>query len=408
MLRSVIATILSFMTFKIIKKSKKTRARLGVIETKNGVLQTPAFFPVATLANLKTLDSTDLKNLGFEGILCNTYHLMLKPGSDVVAKMGGLHSFMNFKGVIATDSGGFQVFSLGSGLEHGVGKIAKIFPGNRKEPNRNGLGSFLPKKSLLKIREEGVYFNNHLSGEELFLSPEKSIQIQQQLGADIIFAFDECTSPLHSKDYTEQAMERTHRWAVRCLEAANCPKLKIKSQKSKIKEQGLMGIVQGGEYRDLRERSAKFIGNLPFFGFGIGGSLGKTKNTMHEILAWAIPLLPEEKPKHLLGIGHLDDFEKAIQQGIDLFDCVYPTRVARHGLAILGKNQTINLQKSIFLKDKNPLLKGCCCPTCQNYPRSYVAHLIRAKEITGMRLLTIHNLWFFQQFLAKIREKLAK
>ncbi|MCG2690267.1 tRNA guanosine(34) transglycosylase Tgt, partial [Candidatus Parcubacteria bacterium] len=343
--------------FKVLQKSKKSRARLGIIETPNGALHTPAFFPVATLANLKTLDSTDLKNLGFEGMLCNTYHLMLKPGSKIVQKMGGLHNFMNFKGIIATDSGGFQVFSLGSGLEHGVGKIAKIFPGGKKEPS-----SFLKKKSLLKIREEGVYFQNHLSGEELFLSPEKSIQIQQNLAADIIFAFDECTSPLHDKDYTRLALERTHRWAVRCLEQR---KLKVQSSKFKVKEQMLFGIVQGGEYKDLREKSAKFIGSLDFDGFGIGGSLGKTKNKIYQILNWTIPLLPENKPRHLLGIGHLEDFEKAIKKGVDLFDCVYPTRIARHGVAILSKTQNINLQKSIFLQDKAPLLKGCLCPVCQ-------------------------------------------
>ncbi|MDP2950812.1 MAG: tRNA guanosine(34) transglycosylase Tgt [bacterium] len=398
------------MAFKVLQKSKKSRARLGVIKTPNGVLHTPAFFPVATLANLKTLDSTDLKNLGLEGVLCNTYHLMLKPGSKIVQKMGGLHKFMNFKGIIATDSGGFQVFSLGSGLEHGVGKIAKIFPGQakaEKTANWKELSSFFEgrgrKKSLLKIREEGVYFQNHLSGEELFLSPEKSIQTQQELGADIIFAFDECTSPLHDKDYTKLAMERTHRWATRCLQQQQMAK-----SKEQMAKQMLFGIVQGGEYKDLREKSAEFIGSLDFDGFGIGGSLGKTKNTMHQILDWTIPPLPEDKPRHLLGIGHLEDFEKAIKKGVDLFDCVYPTRVARHGLAILSKTQSINLQKSSFLQDKNPLLKGCLCPTCQNYSRAYICHLIRAKEITGMRLLTLHNLWFFQQFLANIRDKLAQ
>ncbi|MCX6789557.1 MAG: tRNA guanosine(34) transglycosylase Tgt [Candidatus Gribaldobacteria bacterium] len=384
------------MQFKVIQQSKKSRARLGVIKTAHGDLHTPAFFPVATQAVIKTLTSDNIKQIGFEGVLANTYHLHLRPGEKIIKKMSGLHQFMNFQGVITTDSGGFQVFSLGSGIEHGVGKIAKIFPGSQSiKPSHfkcDRTGS-----EMVRITEEGVWFRSHLDGSQHFLNPEKSMQIQQDLSSDIAFAFDECTSPLAGMDYTQKSMERTHRWAERCILA----KSKIKNNK-----QMLFGIMQGGEYKKLREQSAKFIGGLDFDGFGIGGSLGRTKTKMYEILDWTIPLLPNEKPRHLLGIGYLEDFEQAIKAGVDLFDCVYPTRFARHGIAITAKEK-LNLNQSKFLTDKNPLDKSCACPTCQNHTRGYICHLFRAKEITGQQLLTMHNLWFFKQFIDKIRQKIA-
>ena len=382
------------MKFKVIQQSKKSRARLGIIKTTHGVLHTPAFFPVATQACLKTLTSQDIQQLGYEGILANTYHLFLRPGEKIIKKAGGLHKFMNFKGVIATDSGGFQVFSLGAGMTQGVGKIAKIFPGIK--PTKLCLNSRdRENKDMVRISEEGVYFRSHIDGSRHFLSPEKSMQIQRDLGADIIFAFDECTSPLAGLAYTQKSMERTHRWAKRCLKA-----------NEKLKKQMLFGIVQGGEYKKLREQSAKFIGGLAFAGFGIGGSLGKTKEKMYEILDWTIPLLPSEKPRHLLGIGYLEDFERSIKAGVDLFDCVYPTRFARHGIAITTKEK-LNLNQSKFLTDKSPIDKKCACSTCQNHSRSYICHLFRAKEITAQRLLTYHNLWFFKQFIDNIRQKIT-
>jgi len=386
------------MKFKVLKKSKKSRARLGVIETKNGVMETPAFFPVATKACLKTLDSTDLANIGFEGVLCNTYHLMLQPTSAVIKKHGGLHKFMNYNGVIATDSGGFQVFSLGKGLSQGVGKVVgKV--ANKKEREK------VKQPSLVKIRENGVYFQSHIDGSTHFLTPEKSIKIQQELGADIIFAFDECSSPLDNKKQTKRAMERTHTWAQKCLIA-------FKDKKASVnKRQGLFGIVQGGKYKDLRQKSAGVIGKMDFDGFGIGGSFGEAygdlKKNMLNVLDYTIPLLHEEKPRHLLGIGYLEDFEKTIKKGIDLFDCVHPTRMARHGVAFTSQGK-LNLQKSIFLKDKLPLDKKCSCSTCQNYSRAYITHLFRTGEITAMRLLTIHNLWFFKTFMKNIRKKIKQ
>lgn len=376
------------MKFKVLKKSKKSLARLGVIETANGVMKTPAFFPVATKAVIKTLDSADIKNIGFEGVLANTYHLMLQPGSEIIKKQGGLHKFMNFKGIIATDSGGFQVFSLGRGLQHKTGKIVtKTMPVLQKST----------KKTFVKITSRGVYFKSHIDGSLHFLSPEKSIKIQQELGADIIFTFDECTSPMDDYAYIKEAMERTHKWALRCLKAHT------------KKNQWLFGIIQGGEYKELRQESAKFMSEQNFDGFGIGGSFGKSygdsKKNMLKALGWTIPLLPDNKPRHMLGIGYLDDFEACIKKGIDLFDCVYPTRMARHGTAFTARG-TLNLQKAIFLKDKAPLDKKCSCSTCQNYSRAYISHLFRAKEITAMRLLTIHNLSFFKDFMENIRKKI--
>ncbi|NQV00816.1 MAG: tRNA guanosine(34) transglycosylase Tgt, partial [Parcubacteria group bacterium] len=259
------------MFFKILKKSKKSNARLGLIQTPHGVIHTPAFYPVATKATVKCLSPKEVKEIGFEAVLSNTYHLYLRPGHQIIKKMGGLHKFMNWPGPIATDSGGFQVFSLGFGLEHGVGKISGFFPGNNKKPEK----PVRPK--LFKVNQKGVEFKSHIDGSKHFLTPEKSIQIQEALGADIIFAFDECTSPLSDKAYTKKALERTHDWAKQCLKYYN-------------KDQALFGIVQGGMYKDLRTKSAKFIGKLPFAGFGIGGSLGKSKDDMHKILKWTIPL----------------------------------------------------------------------------------------------------------------------
>lgn len=359
-------------------------ARVGRIKTKNGEMKTPGFFPVATKAVVKTLDSKDIAEIGFQGVLCNTYHLMLRPGSSLIKKMGGLHKFMNFNGVIATDSGGFQVFSLGKGLSSGVGKIASKKIDRKKET-----------PSLVKVRDKGVWFRSHIDGKEYFLSPEKSIQIQQDLGADIIFAFDECSSPLDNKKQTQKAMERTHLWAEKCLKAR------------KNSDQMLFGIVQGGKYMALRKKSAEFISSLDFDGFGIGGSFGSSygdsKKNMKQVLDLTIPILPENKPRHLLGIGHLDDLKMAVQKGIDLFDCVHPTRMARHGSAITSKG-IINLAKVKFLTDKSPIDVKCSCSVCKNYTKAYISHLFRAGEITAMRLLTIHNLCFFKNFMDNLRK----
>ncbi|MFC1700901.1 tRNA guanosine(34) transglycosylase Tgt [Patescibacteria group bacterium] len=364
------------MFFKIIKKHSKSKARLGIIKTKNGVMHTPAFFPVATKATVKSLTPEEID---FDGILANTYHLYLQPGSKIVKKMGGLHKFMNWKGVMATDSGGYQVFSLGFGLERKTGKILK------------GIEYKKQTGKLVKIDEDGVIFTSHLDGSKHRFTPEFSIKIQEELGADIIFAFDECTSPLVSIGYTRKSMERTHRWAERCLKA------------HKRENQYLFGIVQGGPFKNLRIESAKFIGNLPFDGFGIGGSFGKDE--MKNTLDWIIPNLPENKPRHLLGIGYLKDIKDAVKKGIDLFDCVHPTRLARHGM-LLTDNKEINICKSIYKMDKKPIM-NCDCYVCKNFSRAYINHLFRANEMLGPRLSTIHNLHFMSKFMEKIRQDIG-
>ena len=376
--------------FKVLRKSKKSGARLGVIETSRGVIQTPAFIPVGTQATVKGITVDQLKDIGAEAVLCNTYHLYLRPGDGLVKKMGGLHKFMNWDRPIFTDSGGFQVFSLGYGLEHGVGKVASMFPDEGEREHT------IKKEKLTRVREEGVEFRSHLDGSRHFLTPEKSMRIQQNLGADIIFAFDECTSPLHDYAYTKKAMERTHRWAKRSL---------AEFQKSRNKRQALFGIVQGGAYKDLRRQSAKFIGSFDFDGFGIGGSLGKSKKDIYKVLDWSVPFLPENKPKHLLGIGSPEDIWEAVRRGIDTFDCVMPTRLGRHGIALI-KNGRINLNK--IGKDKNPIDKNCPCSTCQNYTRSYLCYLFKAKEMLGPILTTFHNLYFMEQLMKKIRDSIKK
>lgn len=377
------------MEFKILKKSKISKARTGFLETAHGKAETPCLVPVATQAVIKTLTSEEVKETKTEILIANTFHLHLRPGEKVISKAGGLHQFMNWKCPLMTDSGGFQVFSLGFGKDFETGKILK-----------KRLSFFEVKRGqqpkLLKITQDGVIFTSPLDGRKIFLGPKESIKIQEKLGADIIFAFDECTSPVADYEYTKSSLLKTHRWAEICL-------------KSKKSGQAVFGIVQGGRYKDLRIESAKFIGNLSFDGFGIGGEFGDNKKIMTEMLNWVIKELPEEKPRHLLGIGYLEDIPKIIKAGIDTFDCIVPTHYARRGFAFTSSGK-LDLGKSKFLnpsaRGKNPLDKRCSCQVCQNYRRDYICHLVRAGEITGLKLLTFHNLYFFNNFIEKIREKI--
>ncbi len=362
---------------------KKTRARAGVLTTPHGKIATPAFVPVATKAAIKGMDFNRLAEIGFDILMVNTYHLFLRPGQAVVKRAGGLHKFAGWTGPLMTDSGGFQVFSLGFGLEHGVGKIG-FFPGDVDA------GAIVKRKKLVEIDEGGASFVSFLDGSRHRLTPEKSVEIQRALGADIVFAFDECTSPLASCEYTAEATARTHRWAERCLKVF------------KGGEQAMFGIVQGGAYKDLRIESAKTIGAMPFFGIGIGGSLGKTKKEMHKVLGWTVSVLPEKKPRHLLGIGDVGDIFEAVARGVDLFDCVAPTRLARHGVA-LTKSGRLNLMNGKFLSDQKPVEKKCLCRTCRKHSRAYLSHLARSKEILGVMLLTEHNLFFMKKLMEDIR-----
>lgn len=395
------------MRFHIQKKSKKSRARLGFMETSHGVVETPCLVPVATQAAVKTLTSEEAAQTGSAILICNTFHLHLKPGEKVIEKAGGLHKFMNWKMPLMTDSGGFQVFSFGFGKDFGIGKIfnskSALLTNSRQLVSGVTYGR-QPKE--IKITQEGVYFRSPIDGAKLFLGPKESIKIQEKLGADIIFTFDECTSPLADYEYTKKSLQRTNDWAKICL-------------KTKKSNQALFGIVQGGKYKDLRQESAKFIGGLDFDGFGIGGefgddpvpwpsaSYGEGKKRMTDILRWVIDELPEKKPRHLLGVGNLPDIEKVIKQGIDFFDCTIPTHYARRGIAFTSEGK-LDLKQSKFLKKQEPLDKECLCNVCLNYKKDYICHLLRAGELTALKLLTFHNLFYFSDFVGRIKEKIKE
>jgi queuine tRNA-ribosyltransferase/7-cyano-7-deazaguanine tRNA-ribosyltransferase len=368
--------------FKTIYKSKKSNARIGILKTPHGEIETPSYVGVATQAVVKTLTSEEVKDTGTQILISNTFHLHLKPGEQFLKKAGGIHKFMNWDRPLMTDSGGFQVFSLGFGRDHGVGKILKEKT-DFKVTSKN-------KPKNVKITDDGVFFRSPVDGKKLFIGPKESIKIQEAIGADIMFAFDECTSPVADYFYTKKSLEKTHRWAQICLD-------------SKKTDQALYGIVQGGKFEDLRTESAKYIGSLPFDGFGIGGEFGDEKRTMSDMLSFTLPYLPKEKPIHLLGIGHLEDIPEIMKAGIDTFDCIVPTHYARHGVAFTSDGK-LDMRKAKFLIDKNPLDKKCNCSVCQNYKKNYIAHLLKANEITALRLLTFHNLHFFNSYVKKLRE----
>lgn len=370
--------------FKILKKSKKGGARLGILKTPHGTVETPAFVPVATQAAVKALTNDEVARTKSQILIANTFHLHIRPGEKVVKAGGGLQKFMNLQKPFMTDSGGFQVFSLGFGKDFGTGKILK----QRAEAQiHHG-----QQPKLLKISEGGVEFRAYTDGRKMFLGPKESIKIQENLGADIILAFDECTSPIADYQYTKKSLEKTHRWAVVCL-------------KVKKSDQALYGIVQGGKFKDLRIESAKFIASLPFDGFAIGGEFGDDKKIMSKMLGLVNAELPENKPRHLLGIGYLEDMQKIIAQGVDTFDCIVPTHYARRGVAFTSKGE-LDLYDSKMLKDFKPLDPKCGCEVCTGYSRSYICHLMKAKEIAPLSLLTFHNLYFFNAYVAGLREKI--
>ncbi|HEY4499518.1 MAG TPA: tRNA guanosine(34) transglycosylase Tgt [Candidatus Paceibacterota bacterium] len=373
------------ISFKIIKKSSKSRARLGLLETPHGVVETPAFVPVATQATVKALTSEEVLKTGSQLLIANTFHLHLRPGEKIVKSHGGIHKFMNWPKPLMTDSGGFQVFSLGFGKDFGQGKILKRPTAADRRQIETG-----QQPKLLKINDEGVLFRSYIDGREVFLGPKESIKIQESLGADIIFAFDECTSPIASHEYTKKSLLKTHDWAELCL--------KIKKSK-----QAMYGIVQGGKFQDLRIESARFIGKMDFDGFGIGGEFGDDKKEMGKMLGWVMAELPEAKPKHLLGIGYLEDMKIIAEAGIDTFDCITPTHYARRGVAFTSEGR-VDISKSKFAQDKKPLDKKCSCYVCQSYSRSYIHHLLKAWEITPLELLTFHNMHYFNAYIAQIRD----
>lgn len=382
------------ISFRILKQSFKSRARVGILKTPHGEVETPTLVPVATQAAVKTLSAEEVRQTGSQILICNTYHLHLKPGEAIVKRAGGLHEFMNWPGPLMTDSGGFQVFSLGFGRDHGVGKIAKrkILP--HLPLQKGGTIKSGQQPAFLKITDHGVWFRSIVDGKKLFIGPKESIKIQEALGADIMFAFDECTSPFADYAYSKKSLERTHRWALSSL----------KARRSK---QALYGIVQGGKFKDLRKESARAIAAMDFDGFGIGGEFGDSKKTMTAMLKWVIDELPQDKPRHLLGIGRPEDILPIIKQGVDTFDCIVPTHYARHGAAFTSEGK-IDIIKSQYLTDKKPLDPKCACEVCQTYTRSYLCHLMRAGELLVLRLLTIHNLVFFNSLIGSIRGRIKQ
>ena len=386
------------MKFRIEKKLGKSLGRAGILETAHGVVHTPAFVPVATKATVKALTPEMVRDLGVEIVLGNTYHLYLQPGDEVVRDAGGIGKFMNWPGPTMTDSGGFQVFSLGAAYGKELSKITKITDPSFLLSERSS-DSELPR--LAKIGDDGVSFRSHLDGSLHYITPEKSIEIQHNIGADIIFAFDECTSPAENLRYQEEALGRTHRWALRSLEYH-------KNSKNGSK-QALFGIVQGGREERLRKKSAKVLsemksqGGSSFDGFGIGGSFAK--EDMSTAVKWVNETLPEEKPRHLLGIGEPEDLFLGVENGIDLFDCVAPTRNGRTGTLYTRKGK-INITNKQFQNDFSAIEEKCDCYTCRNYSKGYVSHLFKAKEMLAATLGSIHNLRFIISLVEEMRKSI--
>ncbi|MFJ7737815.1 tRNA guanosine(34) transglycosylase Tgt [Lysinibacillus sp. NPDC097287] len=350
--------------YELLHTCKQTGARLGIVHTPHGSFETPAFMPVGTQATVKTMSPEELKEMNAGIILSNTYHLWLRPGNDIVKEAGGLHKFMNWDRPILTDSGGFQVFSL---------------------------------SQFRKIEEEGVHFRNHLNGDKLFLSPEKAMEIQNDLGSDIMMAFDECPPYPATHEYMLKSVDRTTRWAKRCKDAHARPE-----------DQGLFGIIQGGEYEDLRRRSAEALVELDFPGYAIGGlSVGEPKDIMNRVLEFTTPLMPENKPRYLMGVGSPDSLIDGAIRGIDMFDCVLPTRIARNGTLMTSEGRLV-VKNAKYARDFGPIDPNCDCYTCKNYSRAYVRHLIRTEETFGLRLTSYHNLRFLLNLMEQVREAIRE
>ena len=362
-------------------------ARTGVLKTPHGPVETPAFVPLATKGSVRGLTSREVETLGYQMVLGNTFHLLAAPGPDLIAQAGGLHGFMNWDGAIITDSGGFQVFSLAHG------GVADEIKGRRGEMPGSG--------AKVEITEEGVAFRSLSDGSEQFIGPEESMEIQAKLGSDIALVFDECT-PFHAdRDYTERSMERTNRWLDRCLawHSEHGPA-----------GQAVYGIVQGGVYEDLRRRSVEYIAASGVDGVAIGGSLGKEKSQMYEVVGLTTAMLPAEAPCHLLGIGEVDDVLEAVSRGVDTLDCAVPTRLARHGTALAAEPESrfrLDLRRARYTTEDGPLVEGCPCEACTEHSRLYLAHLVRGEDLTAVKLLMVHNLTFMEQLGSGARRAIA-
>lgn len=415
-------------SFQHVKSDKKTHARLGVIHTPHGDIQTPSFVPVGTQATVKSLTPDELDTLGVQLYFVNTYHMYLRPGIPIVKKFGGLHHFMHWEKPLMTDSGGFQVFSLAKNSL--LGKNARVADENlapssiRSRNNHDSLhpvgsrsqvkpdkilSAFLAQGSLVKISDDGVEFRSHWDGSKHVFTPESSMGWQWDLGADIHIAFDDCTPYPVTHEKAKISLERTHAWAKRSLDAH-----KSLADKHKGKPyQALYGSIQGSIFEDLRKESAQFITSMDFDGFAIGGvSVGESKKEMVDVMNWVVPLLPDDKPRHLLGVGEFDDIFALVESGIDTFDCVQPTRLARMGAlfvkSVTAKNHTIDITKTLFADDVHPIDRLCHCYTCQHFSRAYLHHLFHVRELLAYRLATIHNIYFMQSLVDDIRKSIAE
>lgn len=380
--------------FEVILNDTLSNARLGIIKTPHGIIETPAFIFCATKADIKSVTIDHVKNANSQMILSNTYHLMLQPGGDVIKKAGGLHKFIGWQGPMLTDSGGFQIFSLG------YGSVASEIKGSKL---------LKTKKTVLKITDDGCHFRSYIDGQRIFLTPELSARIQNDLGADLIVSFDECT-PYHvNKLYTATSMEKSKKWSLRSLKELQTI--------DEEKKQRMLAVIQGGVYEDLRRESANFANENDFFGFAIGGSLGKTVQQMYDIVEMTASMLDKKRNVHLLGIGGIKDIFHGVKCGIDTFDCVAPTRIARHGAAIVKQKELpeygtsgkyINLTSSHFKYDYSQISSQCDCYTCQNFSRSYIHHLIKAKETVAGTLVSIHNIYTMNRLLSDIRKAISE
>lgn len=378
-------------SYKILQKDKKTKARAGIISTPHGDIETPIFVPVGTQGTVKAVDPKQLREMGAQIVLANTYHLHLRPGEDLIKKFGGLSKFMSWNGPTMTDSGGFQVFSLGVGKEGGGVKFLRDDP---KERNTDD-----PKPRLNKITEEGVTFQSHLDGSTHKLTPESSIDIQEKIGADLIVSFDDLESPKYDYEETKKSLEMTNRWEIRSKNA------------HKRKDQLLYGVTHGGQFRDLREESARFV-DKNFDAIALGGA-HLSKTNLYEVVDWTTDVVTSEKPRHLLGIGEVDDLFEGVERGVDTFDCVIPTRIGRTGFFFISpplgnmKNRfRTDIDKPQFVKDMKPLDPNCSCYTCQNFTRGYIHHLFRAKELLSYNLISLHNVHFLVNLTKDIRKSI--
>ena len=352
------------VTYELIKKDSRTKARRGRVNTPHGPIETPVFMPVGTAGTVKAMKPEEVRDMGAQIILGNTYHLYLRPGHEVVKAAGGLHKFMNWERAILTDSGGFQVFSLGA---------------------------------MRKISEEGVEFRSHIDGSKHMLSPEKSMEIQNALGSDIMMAFDECAPYPADRNYVKNSLERTTRWLKRC-----------KEYHKNTEQQSLFGIMQGGMYKDLRKQSAEEIVELDLPGYAIGGlSVGEPKEIMYEVMDDCVDYLPADKPRYLMGVGSPDCLFEGVERGIDMFDCVLPTRIARHGMAMTSQGR-VNIKNAKYERDFTPLDPNCDCYTCRNYSKAYLRHLFKSDEILSSMLMTTHNLHFLVNTMAGIRKAIEE